>query len=701
MERFAADLPYFYGDISREDAELILWDRDCIEGMYLIRSSQNKDAKYVLSLCSKKSVHHYRIKQTVDDLFFVHGVETNKFDTLPLLVNDIAGLICKPTIACNRALNKLKPGHYYRLSSDELQRAIENKAQEWGIDGALLQSAQKQGLQSVVINSLHESQPWFHGKISRSSAEQRLIMDGHDDGKFLIRERDDCCSYALCFSHNSEMKHYKIEIISTGEMRIKDGPRFDNLLELVSHYSVLNDGLWCTLKEPCPRSRFPRSAGKPSDNPNVVNHRVPVKIPPQPLLQPVRAAPPRPCLEPPPPPQPHERTKNAEDNKPSAPKPTETEPSTETSVVVVPKKKSSFMKALPDLNLLKIAKAAQAFRKEAGASSSPVSPSPSVTPTSPMSVTSPTEFKSFAIVAEQSNVDLRNGAKDSAEKLNESAIGETTKDAQKKKRRAPVPLPRKEMPTAASKVLEDKKLAKNKEAPVPKPRKESAAVKAQESASAPAKPQAASGPCIGMSSVIKQLRQHLSVTESETTDSDANVEADDAARTSSPDEADNAARMSSPDEAAMVSSQESTEPIYQEIDPDYESDSKRAVASARNDDVPAATDEGYDRETRHLGGADVSNNCLSLPRLHERENGNTCESSQYANSCVAPQPPSNRNPRLTKKSLSSPAFNLYANVTRGAPAPPPRKESLPPKAQPALRHSVHAPATCGTDLRLR
>lgn len=45
-------LPFYYGCISREDAEWILYDEGCPDGMYLLRESGND---FVLSLC-----HHNR-----------------------------------------------------------------------------------------------------------------------------------------------------------------------------------------------------------------------------------------------------------------------------------------------------------------------------------------------------------------------------------------------------------------------------------------------------------------------------------------------------------------------------------------------------------------------------------------------------------------------------------------------------------------
>ena len=49
---FLESLPYYYGCISREDAEWILVDEGCPDGMYLLRES---GTDFVLSLC-----HHNR-----------------------------------------------------------------------------------------------------------------------------------------------------------------------------------------------------------------------------------------------------------------------------------------------------------------------------------------------------------------------------------------------------------------------------------------------------------------------------------------------------------------------------------------------------------------------------------------------------------------------------------------------------------------
>lgn len=38
---------------------------------------------------------------------------------------------------------------------------------------------------SLLNKMLHEIQPWFHGRLSRSEAEKRMLDSGHKEGKFL------------------------------------------------------------------------------------------------------------------------------------------------------------------------------------------------------------------------------------------------------------------------------------------------------------------------------------------------------------------------------------------------------------------------------------------------------------------------------------------------------------------------------------
>ena len=44
-----------------------------------------------------------------------------------------------------------------------------------------------------------------------------------------VRERDES-SYAICLSHDSRVKHYRIDILPTGNFAIQDGPKFESII---------------------------------------------------------------------------------------------------------------------------------------------------------------------------------------------------------------------------------------------------------------------------------------------------------------------------------------------------------------------------------------------------------------------------------------------------------------------------------------
>ncbi|CAH2294389.1 tyrosine- kinase SYK isoform X2 [Pelobates cultripes] len=98
--------------------------------------------------------------------------------------------------------------------------------------------------------------PWFHGKISREDSEALLLNGPKTNGTFLIRERDNNGSYALCLLHDKKVSHYRIDRDKTGKLSIPEGKKFDTLWQLVEHYSYKPDGLLRVLTNPCQRAHY-------------------------------------------------------------------------------------------------------------------------------------------------------------------------------------------------------------------------------------------------------------------------------------------------------------------------------------------------------------------------------------------------------------------------------------------------------------
>jgi len=113
----------------------------------------------------------------------------------------------------------------------------------------------------LIGGILHQKQEWFHGALERDESEDRLMTysrrnPGNNNGLFLVRERVQVNSFALCMFHGSKIYHYKLDMDKLGLLSIENGQRFENLLQVVDHYSRTADGLLCKLQDPCPLSFF-------------------------------------------------------------------------------------------------------------------------------------------------------------------------------------------------------------------------------------------------------------------------------------------------------------------------------------------------------------------------------------------------------------------------------------------------------------
>lgn len=117
-------------------------------------------------------------------------------------------------------------------------------------------------LESAIGSVLHKNQLWFHGGISRDEAERRLQVLGCLDGMFLIRDKEPGFALGLC--HEGSVVHYLFDVDAQGRLSIKSGPKFDNLMLAVDHYTLREDGLLCKLRDPCNAELFDGRRRTPS-----------------------------------------------------------------------------------------------------------------------------------------------------------------------------------------------------------------------------------------------------------------------------------------------------------------------------------------------------------------------------------------------------------------------------------------------------
>ncbi|KFR12401.1 Tyrosine-protein kinase SYK [Opisthocomus hoazin] len=240
----ANHLPYFFGNITREEAEEYLMQGGASDGLYLLRQSRNYLGGFALSLAHGRKVHHYTIERELSGSYAIAGGKSHATD----------GLICLLRKPCSRPPGvEPKTGPFEDLKENLIREYVK---QTWNLQGHALEQAiisQKPQLEKLIATTAHEKMPWFHGRISREESEHRILIGSRNNGKFLIRERDSNGSYALCLLNDGKVLHYRIDRDKTGKLSIPDGKRFDTLWQLVEHYSYKPDGLLRVLTIPCPQ----------------------------------------------------------------------------------------------------------------------------------------------------------------------------------------------------------------------------------------------------------------------------------------------------------------------------------------------------------------------------------------------------------------------------------------------------------------
>ncbi|XP_043106261.1 tyrosine-protein kinase SYK isoform X2 [Puntigrus tetrazona] len=264
-------LPYFFGNITREETEEYLRQGGAGDGLYLLRQSRSFLGGFALSVAYGRQFYHYTIEREMNDTYAIAGGKSHRtpIDVIDYHSQESDGLVCllKKPFSRPRGTEP-KVGPFEDLKEQLIRQYVK---QTWNLQGSALEQAiisQRPQLEKLIATTAHEKMPWFHGKIEREDSELRLLESSHINGKFLIRQRENNgrnVSYALCLLHNNQVMHYRIDKDKAGKLSIPDGKKFDTLWQLVEHYSYKPDGLLRVLTETCPRP--PQSSLVHSENP--------------------------------------------------------------------------------------------------------------------------------------------------------------------------------------------------------------------------------------------------------------------------------------------------------------------------------------------------------------------------------------------------------------------------------------------------
>ncbi|XP_042339989.1 tyrosine-protein kinase ZAP-70 isoform X1 [Plectropomus leopardus] len=250
----AAELPFYYGSISRSDAEQHLKLAGMADGIFLLRQCLRSLGGYVLSVVWNLEFHHYPIEKQLNGTYSVTGGKPHcgPAELCEFYSKDPDGLVCALKKPCLRPPGTpIRPGVFDSLRENMLREYVK---QTWNLEGEAMEQAiisQAPQLEKLIATTAHEKMPWYHGKITRQEGERRLYSGAQPDGKFLVRDREESGTFALSMVYGKTVYHYQILQDKSGKYSMPEGTKFDTIWQLVEYLKMKADGLVTNLGEAC------------------------------------------------------------------------------------------------------------------------------------------------------------------------------------------------------------------------------------------------------------------------------------------------------------------------------------------------------------------------------------------------------------------------------------------------------------------
>ncbi|XP_029466803.1 tyrosine-protein kinase ZAP-70 isoform X2 [Rhinatrema bivittatum] len=265
MPDAANHLPFFYGSISRTEAEEHLKLGGMLDGLFLLRQCLRSLGGYVLSVVFNLRIYHYPIERQLNGTYAISGGKSHcgPEELCEYYSKDPDGLCCNLRKPYNRPCGlEPRPGIFDNLRDNMVREYVR---QNWKLEGDALEQAiisQAPQVEKLIATTAHERMPWFHGTISREEAERKLYLGSQPDGKFLMREKESG-TYALSLIYGKTVYHYRIDQDKSGKYSIPEGTKFDTLWQLVEYLKIRPDGMIHFLKEICPNPSVPAGSAAP------------------------------------------------------------------------------------------------------------------------------------------------------------------------------------------------------------------------------------------------------------------------------------------------------------------------------------------------------------------------------------------------------------------------------------------------------
>ncbi|KAM8873576.1 tyrosine-protein kinase ZAP-70 [Spinachia spinachia] len=256
----AAELPFYYGSISRSEAEQHLKLAGMADGIFLLRQCLRSLGGYVLSVAWAVEFHHYPVEKQLNGTYCLAGGKPHcgPAELCEFYSKDPDGLVCALRKPCLRSPDTMiRPGVFDSVRENMLREYVK---QTWNLEGEAMEQAiisQAPQLEKLIATTAHEKMPWYHGKVTRQEGERRLYSGPQPDGKFLVRDREESGSFALSMMYGKTVYHYQILHDKSGKYSMPEGTKFDTVWQLVEYLKMKADGLVTILGEACVNGKTP------------------------------------------------------------------------------------------------------------------------------------------------------------------------------------------------------------------------------------------------------------------------------------------------------------------------------------------------------------------------------------------------------------------------------------------------------------
>nr|XP_061832359.1 tyrosine-protein kinase ZAP-70 [Nerophis lumbriciformis]XP_061832360.1 tyrosine-protein kinase ZAP-70 [Nerophis lumbriciformis]XP_061832361.1 tyrosine-protein kinase ZAP-70 [Nerophis lumbriciformis]XP_061832363.1 tyrosine-protein kinase ZAP-70 [Nerophis lumbriciformis] len=250
----AAELPFFFGSISRADAEQYLKLAGMSDGLFLLRQCFRNLGGYVLSMVCNIEFHHYTIEKQLNNTYCIARGKPHcgLSELCEFYSKDPDGLVCVLRKPCLRSPDTaIQTGVFDSLKEHMLKEYVK---QTWGLEGEAMKQAiisQAPQVERLIATTAHERMPWYHGQIPRQESERLLYRGSQPDGKFLIRDREEPNTFALSVMYGKTIYHYQIIEGKSGKYSMPGGTQFDTIWQLVEYLKMKSDGLVTCLGDAC------------------------------------------------------------------------------------------------------------------------------------------------------------------------------------------------------------------------------------------------------------------------------------------------------------------------------------------------------------------------------------------------------------------------------------------------------------------